>query len=87
MSITRINNKQDPIPDLPPREFFEYHHLSSEIHIRDNDSWVACPGTSQSKYSELSCTCLTRGTDSVYVRSTNYRARQSGRTMQQFRNA
>ena len=46
MSITRMNNKQDPVPVLPLREFFEYHHVSGEIRIRNDDVWVECPGTS-----------------------------------------
>ena len=45
-SATRINNKQDPVPVIPTMEFFEYHHVSGEIHIRNDDVWVACPGTS-----------------------------------------
>ncbi|KAM5543896.1 hypothetical protein V8D89_002513 [Ganoderma adspersum] len=43
-SVTRINNKQDPVPVIPTREFFEYHHASGEVHIRNDDVWVACPG-------------------------------------------
>ncbi|TBU36393.1 alpha/beta-hydrolase [Dichomitus squalens] len=44
MDITRINNKQDPVPVLPPIEFFGYHHASGEVHIRNDDVWVSCPG-------------------------------------------
>ncbi|PIL27078.1 hypothetical protein GSI_10217 [Ganoderma sinense ZZ0214-1] len=44
MSVTRINNKQDPIPVLPPMTFFGYRHVSGEIHIRNDDVWVSCPG-------------------------------------------
>ncbi|EJF64419.1 alpha/beta-hydrolase [Dichomitus squalens LYAD-421 SS1] len=44
MNITRINNKEDPVPVLPPIEIFGYHHASGEVHIRDDDVWVSCPG-------------------------------------------
>ena len=32
------------MPVIPTREFFEYHHASGEVHIRNDDVWVACPG-------------------------------------------
>ncbi|KAI1792265.1 alpha/beta-hydrolase [Ganoderma leucocontextum] len=44
MSVTHINNKQDPVSVLPTMEFFEYHHVSGEIHIRNDAVWVSCPG-------------------------------------------
>ncbi|KAI1790374.1 alpha/beta-hydrolase [Ganoderma leucocontextum] len=44
MSVTRVNNKKDPVPVLPTIELFNYHHASGEIHIRDDDVWVSCPG-------------------------------------------
>ena len=44
MSATRVNNKEDPVPVLPPIPFFEYHHVSGEIHIGDDGVWVYCPG-------------------------------------------
>ncbi|KAI1796798.1 alpha/beta-hydrolase [Ganoderma leucocontextum] len=44
MSVTRVNNKEDPVPVLPPIQFFNYHHVSGEIHIRDDNVWVSCPG-------------------------------------------
>ncbi|KAI8974839.1 lipase [Trametes punicea] len=43
ISVTHINNKEDPIPILPGR-FLGYHHTSGEIHIVDAGSWLACPG-------------------------------------------
>ncbi|PIL24850.1 hypothetical protein GSI_12736 [Ganoderma sinense ZZ0214-1] len=43
MSATRVNNKEDPVPVLPPIQILGYHHVSGEIHIRD-DVWVSCPG-------------------------------------------
>lgn len=48
-SFTRINNKKDPVPVLPPIDLFGYHHASGEIHIRDDDVWVSCPGMSTSR--------------------------------------
>ncbi|TBU33989.1 lipase [Dichomitus squalens] len=44
ISTTRINNKEDPVPVLPPIEVFGYHHASGEVRIRDDDIWVSCPG-------------------------------------------
>ena len=44
MSFTRVNNKRDPVPVLPPIDLFGYHHPNGEIHIRDDDVWVSCPG-------------------------------------------
>ena len=46
MSFTRVNNKRDPVPVLPPIDLFGYHHPNGEIHIRDDDVWVSCPGKS-----------------------------------------
>ncbi|EJF64378.1 alpha/beta-hydrolase [Dichomitus squalens LYAD-421 SS1] len=43
MDITRVNNKEDPVPALPPMEFL-YHHVGGEHHISDDDVWVSCPG-------------------------------------------
>ncbi|KAJ7589465.1 lipase [Mycena floridula] len=42
-SLTRINNKEDPIPVLPSR-VLDYHHASGEIHIVDSGVWTVCPG-------------------------------------------
>nr|VWP02231.1 Extracellular lipase (EC [Ganoderma boninense] len=44
MSATRVNNKEDPVPVLPPIQILGYHHVSGEIHIRDDNVWVSCPG-------------------------------------------
>ena len=46
MSATRVNNKEDPVPVLPPIQILNYHHVSGEIHIRDDNVWVSCPGKS-----------------------------------------
>ena len=43
MSVTRINNKQDLVPVFPPK-FLKYQHVSGEVHIRNDDVWVSCPG-------------------------------------------
>ncbi|EJD47805.1 lipase [Auricularia subglabra TFB-10046 SS5] len=45
--FTRINNKQDPVPQLPPR-FLGFMHPSGEIHISADDEWLACPGPDSS---------------------------------------
>ncbi|PIL24851.1 hypothetical protein GSI_12737 [Ganoderma sinense ZZ0214-1] len=44
MYAVRLNNKEDPVPVLPPITFFEYHHVSGEVHIKDDNVWVSCPG-------------------------------------------
>ena len=41
--VTRINNREDPIPTLPGK-FLGFHHSSGEIHITDSGTWDACPG-------------------------------------------
>ncbi|KAI8996479.1 Alpha/Beta hydrolase protein [Trametes punicea] len=43
ISVTHINNKEDPIP-IMPGEFLGYHHPSGEVHIQDSGAWMACPG-------------------------------------------
>jgi len=43
LNLTHINNKEDIVPILPGL-FLGYHHPSGEIHIRDNNKWVSCPG-------------------------------------------
>ncbi|KAI0794349.1 alpha/beta-hydrolase [Fomes fomentarius] len=42
-SITHINNKQDPVPIVPPIAF-GFHHPSGEIHIDEAGEWNSCPG-------------------------------------------
>ncbi|KAI0741326.1 alpha/beta-hydrolase [Daedaleopsis nitida] len=42
-SITHINNKQDPVPILPPI-LLGFRHPSGEIHIDKSGNWLACPG-------------------------------------------
>ncbi|KAG8823155.1 hypothetical protein FRC19_004526 [Serendipita sp. 401] len=41
--LNRINNKDDPVPILPGR-FLGYVGSDGEIHIRDDNAWVNCPG-------------------------------------------
>jgi len=41
--LAHINNKEDPIPTLPPR-VVGFAHPRGEIHVLDNDEWVECPG-------------------------------------------
>ena len=41
--LTHINNKEDPVPILPPK-LFGYVHPSGEIHIEDSGDWDRCPG-------------------------------------------
>ncbi|KAG6332030.1 hypothetical protein ID866_7057 [Astraeus odoratus] len=43
LHLTHINNKEDPIPTLPPQAFL-YVHPEGEIHIEDSNAWVSCPG-------------------------------------------
>ncbi|KAH9902453.1 alpha/beta-hydrolase [Cubamyces lactineus] len=43
ISITHINNREDPIPVLPP-VVLGFHHPSGEVHIQDSGEWMACPG-------------------------------------------
>ncbi|KLO07429.1 lipase [Schizopora paradoxa] len=41
--LTRINNREDPIP-INPGMFLGFHHPSGELHIQDSGDWDACPG-------------------------------------------
>ncbi|KAI0636121.1 lipase [Trametes polyzona] len=43
ISVTHINNQEDPIPVLPPMAL-GFHHPSGEVHIQRSGEWVACPG-------------------------------------------
>ncbi|KAG6827782.1 hypothetical protein H0H92_010475 [Tricholoma furcatifolium] len=43
ISLTHINNEEDPIP-IVPGMFLGYVHPSGEIHIQDSGAWMACPG-------------------------------------------
>ncbi|KAI0027803.1 lipase [Vararia minispora EC-137] len=43
VSITHINNREDPVPILPGM-FLGFHHPAGEIHIQDSGAWDACPG-------------------------------------------
>jgi hypothetical protein len=43
-SLTRVNNKEDPIPIVPGR-LLGFVHPSGEVHIQDEgEQWVPCPG-------------------------------------------
>ena len=39
--LTRINNREDFIPMLPPADW-GFVHPSGEVHIQDSGDWVAC---------------------------------------------
>lgn len=41
--LTHINNKEDPVPVLPPL-FLGYIQPAGEIHIQDSNAWDNCPG-------------------------------------------
>jgi len=43
LSVTHINNKEDPVPILPGR-FLGFHQPSGEVHIEDSGEWASCPG-------------------------------------------
>ncbi|KAJ8486844.1 hypothetical protein ONZ51_g4580 [Trametes cubensis] len=43
ISITHINNKEDPVPVLPP-VVLGFRHPSGEVHIEDSGEWMTCPG-------------------------------------------
>ncbi|KAH9951087.1 Alpha/Beta hydrolase protein [Amylocystis lapponica] len=43
VSITHVNNEEDPIPIVPGR-FLGYAHPSGEVHIADSGEWASCPG-------------------------------------------
>ena len=43
--VTRITNKEDPIP-INPGRFLGYVHPSGEVHIEDSNAWDTCPGKS-----------------------------------------
>jgi len=43
IDITHINNKEDPVPTLPPISL-GFHHPAGEIHIQDSGAWDGCPG-------------------------------------------
>ncbi|KIJ65404.1 hypothetical protein HYDPIDRAFT_130507 [Hydnomerulius pinastri MD-312] len=41
--LTHINNKEDPIPTLPP-QIMGFTQPVGEVHIQDSGVWAACPG-------------------------------------------
>lgn len=43
--LTRITNKEDPIPTLPP-QILNFRQPSGEVHIEDSNAWDACSGQS-----------------------------------------
>ncbi|TFK69116.1 alpha/beta-hydrolase [Pluteus cervinus] len=43
VNVSRVNNKEDPIPIMPGR-LLGYSHPSGEKHIQDDETWIACPG-------------------------------------------
>ncbi|KZS99722.1 alpha/beta-hydrolase [Laetiporus sulphureus 93-53] len=43
LSVTHINNEEDPIPICPGR-FLGFVHPSGEVHIEDSGEWASCPG-------------------------------------------
>ena len=44
-SVTHINNKDDPVPILPPL-LLGFKHPNGEIHIGESEQWDSCPGAS-----------------------------------------
>ncbi|KAF8806809.1 alpha/beta-hydrolase [Phlegmacium glaucopus] len=47
LNVSRVNNKEDPIPTLPGI-FLGFHHPQGERHIQDDNSWLACSGDDNS---------------------------------------
>ncbi|KAH9933627.1 lipase [Epithele typhae] len=43
LSVTHVNNKKDLIPTLPGL-WLGFHQPSGEVHIQNDESWVACSG-------------------------------------------
>ncbi|KAH8806872.1 alpha/beta-hydrolase [Flagelloscypha sp. PMI_526] len=41
--VSRITNKDDPVPILPGR-FLGFHHVSGELHIKADNGWASCAG-------------------------------------------
>lgn len=41
--LARVTNREDPIPTVPIR-LLGFKHPSGEDHIKDDESWKACPG-------------------------------------------
>ncbi|KAM5530142.1 hypothetical protein V8D89_014106 [Ganoderma adspersum] len=42
-SVTHINNKDDPVPILPPL-LLGFKHPNGELHIVESGEWDSCPG-------------------------------------------
>ncbi|EKM50554.1 uncharacterized protein PHACADRAFT_213468 [Phanerochaete carnosa HHB-10118-sp] len=43
VTLTHINNEQDPVPILPGM-YLGFVHPSGEVHIQDSGMWLQCPG-------------------------------------------
>ncbi|KAF8270695.1 lipase [Lactarius quietus] len=43
LTVTHVNNREDPVPILPGR-FLGFVHPSGEVHVQDSGAWDACPG-------------------------------------------
>ncbi|KAJ3571300.1 hypothetical protein NP233_g3843 [Leucocoprinus birnbaumii] len=42
-AMSRVVNRRDIAPVVPPR-LIGYEHVSGQLHILDDSSWVSCPG-------------------------------------------
>ena len=54
--VTRINNKEDPVPTVPPL-YEDFHHVSGEVHITDSGTWESCSGKLFSSWSSPRPVC------------------------------
>ncbi|KAG7086415.1 hypothetical protein E1B28_002370 [Marasmius oreades] len=43
ISLYHITNKKDPVPVMPAQTL-GFHHCNGELHIREDDAWISCPG-------------------------------------------
>ena len=43
LTLTHVNNREDPVPIVPGR-FLGFVHPLGEVHIQDTGAWDACPG-------------------------------------------
>ncbi|KAH9958857.1 lipase [Russula dissimulans] len=53
--LTRINNMEDLIPTLPPRDW-GFVHPSGEVHIQDSGAWIACSAQPGQENTSKLCT-------------------------------
>lgn len=63
LSLTHINNKEDPVPTVPGISF-DYHHPSGEVHIDDSGAFLSCPGQDNP-----SSKCSTGDVSNIFVGS------------------